>query len=72
LGKVKSYYDDNYGHWDEPQCEEDAIEQQKFREQVEQDSEMKICVLCDQEVWLRRSYDKCNSCMDKLERGLEW
>ena len=69
---MSRYYDDNYGLWNEPECEEDRIEKEKFRKQVQQDSEMKICVLCDQEVWLRREYDKCNSCMEKLERGLEW
>ena len=25
------YDDDNYGHWDEPECEEDRIEKEKFR-----------------------------------------
>ena len=65
-------YDDNYGHWDEPECEEDRIEKEKFREFVKKDSEYKICVLCDQEVFLRKSYDKCNSCMEKLERGQQW
>ena len=28
------YYDDNYGHWNEPECEEDRIEKERFREQV--------------------------------------
>jgi hypothetical protein len=68
----RTYYDDNYGHWNEPDGEEDRIEKEKFREFVKKDSVLKICSLCDQEVWLRRSYDKCNSCMDKLERGMEW
>tara|TARA_Y100001951_G_C11291639_1_gene272597 strand:- start:1254 stop:1478 length:225 start_codon:yes stop_codon:yes gene_type:complete len=66
------YDDDNYGQWDEPEDEEDRIEKLKFREQVQKDSEYKTCVLCDREVFLRRSYDKCNSCMEKLERGMEW
>ena len=66
------YDDDNYGHWDEPECEEDRIEKEKFRKMVEKDSELKVCVYCEREVWLRKSYNKCNSCMEKLERGMEW
>ena len=68
---MNKYYD-NYGIYEEPECEEDRIEKAKFREFVEKDSVLKICSLCDQDVWLRKSYDKCNSCMEKLERGLEW
>jgi hypothetical protein len=68
----RTYFDDNYGHWNEPECEEDRIEKEKFREFVKKDSEYKTCTLCDQKVWLRKAYDKCNSCMEKLERGMEW
>jgi|TARA_R110002051_G_scaffold19567_4_gene54398 hypothetical protein len=68
----RTYFDDNYGDWDEPDSEEDRIEMLKFRKQVKQDSVYKICSLCDQEVFLRKEYDKCNSCMEKLERGMEW
>ena len=68
---MNKYYD-NYGSYEEPEGEEDRIEKAKFREFVEKDSVLKVCSLCDQEVWLRKSYDKCNSCMEKLERGMEW
>ena len=62
-------YDDNFGAYD---MSDDPEEKAEFYRQVQLESELKICVLCDQEVWLRRSYDKCNSCMEKLERGMEW
>lgn len=70
--RTNVYHDDNYGVWEEPECEEDRIEKEKFRKMVEMDSELKVCIYCEREVWLRKSYNKCDSCMQKLERGLEW
>ena len=68
----RTYFDDSYGEWNEPECEEDMIDQLEFRKKVQEDSEHKICSLCGQKVFLRKAYDKCNSCMEKLERGMEW
>jgi hypothetical protein len=63
------YYDDNFGKWD---MEDDREEKQQFYRRVQSESVWKVCSLCDEKVKLRQEYDKCNSCMDNLERGLEW
>tara|TARA_Y100000310_G_C20413149_1_gene683030 strand:+ start:577 stop:777 length:201 start_codon:yes stop_codon:yes gene_type:complete len=63
------YYDDNFGEWD---MEGDSEEKQQFYKQVQSESILKECSLCEEKVKLRREYDKCNSCMDKLERGMQW
>lgn len=68
----RTYFDDNYGSWNEPDCEDDIIEQSKFIEWVKKDSIEKTCSLCGNKVILRKEYDKCNSCMEILERGMEW
>ena len=60
------YYDDNFGHWD---MGEDLEEKQAFYRQVQGESVWKTCSICEQEVKLRQEYDKCNSCMEKLEGG---
>lgn len=74
MGKVKSYYedrlnDDNFGEYD---MGDDPEETWQFYQQVQKESVWTICVVCEQKVKLRPDYDKCNTCMDKLERGLEW
>ena len=66
---MEDYYDDNFGKWD---MEDDMEEKQSFYHQVQSESVYKRCSLCDEKVKLRQEYDKCNSCMDKLERGLQW
>ena len=66
---MPEYYDDNFGHWD---MEDDQEERQRFYRKVQKESVWKKCYLCDEKVKLRPEYDKCNSCMNKLERGIEW
>jgi hypothetical protein len=66
------HYDDNFGNWEEPECQEDREEKRKFYKQVQDASVWKVCSLCDQEVKLLPHYDKCDSCMRKLESGMEW
>ena len=63
---MEDYYDDNFGHWD---MDDDAEEKKAFYRQVQNESVWKVCSLCDEKVKLRPEYDKCNSCMDKMERG---
>tara|TARA_R100000458_G_C8275843_1_gene251016 strand:- start:3747 stop:3959 length:213 start_codon:yes stop_codon:yes gene_type:complete len=69
LKKKTSYYDDNFGHWEEIEPDDPDVE---FAQIVRDDSVKKTCRLCGEEVYLRQAYDKCNSCMEKLERGQEW
>jgi len=66
------YYDDNYGGWDMPENVEEQHEMRKFYHKVKYESVWKVCSLCDQKVKLRPEYDKCNSCMDRLESGHQW
>ena len=63
--KIKYYHDDNYGHWDNPEDEE-------FKQVVRDECVKKTCRLCGEEVYLRQAYDKCNTCVEKLERGQQW
>jgi hypothetical protein len=67
---MEDYYDDNFGHWN---MDDDDVEGKKaFYYKVQNESVWKVCSLCDEKVKLREEYDKCNSCMDKLERGMQW
>ena len=66
------YYDDNFGFWDVRDESEERAEVHKFYKKVKEESVWKECYYCGDKVKLRPEYDKCNSCMDKLERGMEW
>ena len=58
------YEDDNFGKYDIQN--KDDID---FYKKMQKVSILKRCSMCNQEVKLRKEYDKCNSCMDKLEAG---
>ena len=62
----RSYYDDNFGHYDIE--DEDDVE---FYHQVQRESVLKTCDGCGRRVKLRPDYGYCNSCADKRERGME-
>lgn len=64
---MPGYYDDNYGWWD-MESEEDV----EFYHKVQRESVEKTCVMCGRRVRLRPDYDKCNSCAEKLERGMDF
>lgn len=59
------YYDDNFGTWDDM----DDPDMQEFYHQVQRESVLKRCSICNRQVKLRPDYDKCNSCTEKIERG---
>ncbi len=61
----RSYYDDNFGHWDDM----DDPDRQEFYQQVQKESVWKKCQSCRRRVKLRPSYGICNSCAEKQERG---
>lgn len=61
-----TYIDDNFGVW-EIQSEEDV----GFYNQAQRESVLKNCVICGRKVKLRPQYDKCNSCCEKIERGID-
>ena len=56
----RSYYDDNFGHWD-IESEEDV----EFYHQVQKESVLKKCKKCGRKVKLRPEYDYCGPCVDK-------
>jgi hypothetical protein len=65
---MPSYYDDNFGHWEDM----DDPDMRDFYRQVQAESVWKKCVICKRRVKLRPDYDKCNSCMERLERGYQY
>lgn len=64
---MRTYYDDNFGHWD-IEDEEDL----EFYHQVQRESVLKTCKRCGGEFMLRPDYAICNSCADDMERGLDY
>lgn len=60
-----SYYDDNFGHWDDM----DDPDMVAFYEQVQRESVEKTCEGCGARVRLRPTYAYCNACADARERG---
>lgn len=64
---MPGYYDDNFGFWEEM----DDPDMRDFYDRVQRESVEKTCVICGRKVRLRPDYDKCNSCCEKLERGMD-
>jgi len=62
---MPSYYDDNFGHWDDMDDEENL----SFYKQVQAESVLKTCGDCERKVMLRPDYAICNSCTDRRESG---
>ncbi len=60
------YYDDNFGNY-EIKDEEDI----EFYKKVQEESVKKECEGCGRVVMLRPQYGTCNSCMERLEQGLD-
>lgn len=63
---MRTYYDDNFGHWDIR--DEDDID---FYHQVQRESRLKKCQGCGRRVRLRPDYAICNACAERSERGLD-
>ena len=62
---MKSYYDDNYGHY-EIESEEDI----EFYHRTQRQSVRKKCQGCGRMVKIKPEYGYCNSCAEKIEQGL--
>ncbi len=65
---MPSYYDDNFGHWD---MDDDPEETLEFYNKCQEESVEKKCKGCDKTVKILPSYAYCNSCADKMERGID-
>lgn len=61
----RTYYDDNYGFWDDM----DEPENQAFYEETLRRSVVKRCEGCGRPVRIKSEYAYCNSCADKIEKG---
>ena len=64
----RTYVDDNFGTWDDMD-DPDTVE---FYHQVQQESVSKTCEGCRRKVRLRPDYGYCNSCADRIERGMDF
>ena len=62
---MNSYYDDNFGHWDEME----NPEMRKFYRSVQDKSVYKICVDCGKRVKILPYYECCDSCANQRENG---
>lgn len=61
------YYDDNFGEWDDM----DDPDMQDFYFQVQAESVEKVCQGCGRTVRILPHYAYCDSCADKIERGMD-
>jgi hypothetical protein len=66
LKRHATYCDDNFGTW-----EIRAPDDIDFYHEVQHTSRLKKCQGCGNKVRLQPDYDYCNSCADKLERGMD-
>jgi len=64
---MRSFYDDNYGHY-EIRDEDDVA----FYHETQRRSVRKTCQGCGREVRIKPDYAYCNSCADKIERGWDF
>lgn len=62
----RSYYDDNFGHWD---MDDDPEGTQEFYREVQRRSVRKKCQGCGRMVKILPDYAYCDSCASKIERG---
>ncbi len=63
----RTFFDDNYGHWDEQRMEDpDAVD---FYHQVQAESIWKRCQGCGNLKKLRPDYGYCNTCATMIEHG---
>lgn len=63
---MTTYYDDNFGHYD-IQSQDDI----EFYMKVQKESVWKKCSRCKRKVKLRPEYSICNSCAEKIEKGMD-
>jgi len=65
---MKTYYDDNYGFWEDM----DDPDMQEFYWKTQRKNVEKRCSICGRKVYIKKEYDKCGRCADMIERGMDW
>lgn len=63
-----SYYDDNFGHWEDMDGPDGDDNRAHYR-QVQKTNVRKKCQGCGRMVSIQPQYGYCNSCADKREKG---
>jgi hypothetical protein len=66
---MSTYYDDNFGHYD---MSDDPAETIEFYRHVQRSSVEKVCSICGRTVKIMPQYDKCNSCCERIESGMDF
>jgi Zn finger protein HypA/HybF involved in hydrogenase expression len=61
------YYDDNFGEW-HVEDEDDR----EFYHEIQRTNVRKKCLGCGQMVSIQPQYAYCNSCAEKMERGMDF
>lgn len=64
---MSSYYDDNFGHWEDM----DDPENREFYRDVQRRSVTKTCAGCGRRVRILPQYAYCDSCARKREQGFD-
>ena len=65
---MKTYYDDNFGTWDNM----DEPEMVDFYHQCQKSNVTKVCKQCERTVRIQPQYAICNSCADDIESGYDF
>tara|TARA_Y100000310_G_C20347134_1_gene652528 strand:- start:332 stop:529 length:198 start_codon:yes stop_codon:yes gene_type:complete len=65
---MRTYYDDNFGFWEDMQDEE----ARRFYQYCQEESVEKECEGCGHTVRILPHYGYCNRCADMRESGIEY
>ena len=68
----ENYYDDNFGHWEMGDTAEDRADSMEFYRHVQRTNVTKVCQRCGRTVRIQPHYAICNSCADRMERGVDF
>jgi hypothetical protein len=64
---MATYYDDNFGFWEDM----DDPDNQEFYRRTQKTNVRKKCKGCNRIVRIQPQYAYCNSCADKIEKGMD-
>lgn len=67
---MATFYDDNFGFWEDMDGP-DGEENREFYSRVQKTNVRKKCKGCNRWVRIQPHYAYCNSCADKIEKGMD-